>query len=215
MSFVILLLNTWLPSKAPRLPEPPEDYTSWQKYDPGFYKPLLGISSYETISYKPFALTEVNLKEIYSGGDSLSGFVHYVTDTSIWLKNNWGYGDIYIRWTKHQTDSVDIYNILLPLHSYWHSWALFLSKDTLLDTISISENIACRQRGWFWAGQCDWGSQWVGSYTTYFIPSKTYDFRITCTTMLYSYSHEDEQINTYPDHNTILEQVIEETFKPK
>jgi hypothetical protein len=212
---LIFLISIWFPPKTPDFPEPPESYSPWTKYESVLYKPLLRVLSDDTNSSKPFTLITTDLIEACHGGDSLSKFVHYVTDTSIWLKNNWGYGDVYIRWAVHQTDSIDIYGSLLPLHLYWHSWSLFLSKDIHLDTISISENIAYRQRGWFWAGQCDWGSQWVGSYTAYFIPSKTYDFRITCTTMLYSYSHEEEQINTYPNHNTILEQVIEETFKSK
>lgn len=208
----------WLPPETPDLPDFPENYTPWQKYDKDIYKPLLRISRNAGTLSIPYSFSDTNFVAVYSGGDSLSNYVHYITDTSIWLKNNWRYGEVYIRWYPHQSDLTRTEENLLPLHSYWHSWSLFLSLDKRgFDNINIGENKAYRQKGWFWAGQCDWSSQWVGSYTTYFIPTESYDFRITCLSTTYTYSSEGGEFGPehYPDRISELEQAVEQTFRVK
>ena len=213
---IVFAVLTWLPPKAPDFPELPEDYKLWEEYDSETYKSILRIEREGDSFSLPYRFTGSNLIATYSGGDSISGYLHYVTDTLVWFKNGWGYGDVFIRWKPHNKDSSILEDNLMPLHYYWISWAVYLAPDKQgIEDITIGGKEGYRRRGRFWAGQCDWGSQWVGSFTTYFIPTETFDFRITCTTMLYSYTHEDEKIKTFLDRIRELERAVEQTFRVK
>jgi len=170
--------------------------------------------------------------KIYGYTYDSTGVVKHYSSTSdnIWVDVPDNYTLIF--WYLHKkVDSLDP----RPLYSYGG----YISYDTLgFEKITIDNREAWRIRGKWWEVQCDGTIQVSGSFTNYYIPTKKWDFRITCLSCFYSYERTPlpcdappevcdslikaiygkegwKSVRTWPDRIAELERAVEQTFRVK
>lgn len=234
--FWVLILTSVI--DLPQCPPLPSTYGQWQGY---YYYPFdVSPSLTDKTPNKQMVNNNASLPYLLSPGelhyfisviDSPTGQTHYCPDSLYsqfpCSRKEWGY--IFINWTPHRMIMKDsLISFLMPVNFvYEYGYYTDVAIDTTgPDTLTVSGKKSYRLRGRWWNGQCDRSMNEIGSFTTYFIPTDKYDFRITCRSFFYYYStgsegndeygsSETERIGLYPDRIAELEQAVEHTFRIK
>jgi len=225
----LFLLVGWRPfTEPPDYPELPSNYGEWQEYNyfidsdssPFYmYKRWHELQSVTDSSQLPYLIDLKGLIIIEGEGDSLFGEVEYYPDSTGWEKNK-DRRHVYIRWYPHQEvnlDSQSILSNLMPFSRWDAEYNAIAMNLKGFQNVTMSVGKGLRLRGWWWDTQCDYATHWIGSFATYFIPTETFDFRITCLSTIYAYSSEEPAFGpeTYPDRIRELERAVEKTFRVK
>ena len=199
MNFLaVIILCLVLPLKPPNFPQLLPSYIGWYEYTS--YSGVENFPHYEEYDCElktildtfqpPYTTKLIRLNHFWGEVDSLFGELNYYADTSCTSLSVGDKGAVIIRWYPHE--EVGVVNML----PFWEELNHITHEKKGMQKITIGGRKALRLRGWWWDRQCDGIYQTTGSFTTYFIPTKTFDFRITCLTQFY-------------------ERAVEQTFRPK
>lgn len=237
MNFLaVIILYLVLPPKPPNFPELPSNYIEWYEYTsysgvenfPHFHEYDCELQTVLDTFQPPYKVNLPGLDHFYGRVDSLFGQLHYSAVSGYCSQFAEGKGMVFIRWYPHE--EVGVIN-MLPFYKDGTGYFNYIAHEkTGMKKINVGGRKTLRLRGCWWETQCDDLYQAVGSFTTYFIPTKTFDFRITCLTQFYErdphYWPEgvgyDDAVpedwtyeKTYPNRITELEQAVEGTFRVK
>lgn len=230
--FSIVLLCMALPPQPPNFPQLPSSYIEWYENSersalecsPHFQEYDCELKTVEDTFQPPYTIKLKGFSHFWGEVDSLFGELRYYTDTSCTSLSVGGKGAVVIRWYPHE--EVGVVNML----PFWEEFNHITHEKKGMQQITIGGRKALRLRGWWWEYQCDGIIQMAGSFTTYFIPTDTFDFRIACFTQFYerdpyylpegvSYDDPVPEGWTYekkgPNNIRQLERAVEQTFRVK
>lgn len=241
MEFLVFFM--WALWTPPDFPLPPENYTEWYEY--GDYTALetslhfheydCELKTVEDTFQPPYTINLPGLDHYHGRVDSLFGQLRYSAIPGFFTKFAEGKRVVVIRWYPHE--EIGVIN-MLPLHPEPVYFNHIAYKRGKIEKIIIGKREVYRLRGRWWEYQCDGAFQLTGSFTTYFIPTKKLDFRITCLSQFYSYEHTPppcdappevcdslikarygeegwKPVHTWPNNIRELEQAVELTFRVK
>lgn len=198
-------------------PALPRDYTPWQPrftlcredrklaYLPGYEGFCLGQPADSELL---FTLKFDNMQPGLIVADSFCGMVSFFpVDDSI-------YHGVEVYWRPANfslhpdTVKAELASLIAPAETY-------ISLDTKgVEELTINLNRAFRLRAFRYDADEDSGTVTIYAVTAYLIHSERYNFVVVCSAPIYR-SDSSGLEKTFPEHISVLERGVEETFRPR